>query len=87
VFEATPPAPDGQRHVSHAATSAARKPIFGDVTSRFTVEDSFTAGDHVVQRWRYDWGGGHVRHRRLHRQGRQGDQEDRVLKRLKAKAV
>jgi SnoaL-like domain len=61
VFEATSPAPDGQRHVSHAATSAAWKPIFGDVTSRFTVEDSFTAGDHVVQRWRYDWGGGHVR--------------------------
>jgi SnoaL-like domain len=61
VFEATSPAPDGQLHVSHAATSAAWKPIFGDVTSRFTVEDSFTAGDHVAQRWRYDWGGGHVR--------------------------
>jgi SnoaL-like domain len=31
------------------------------VTSRFTIEDSFTAGDHVVQRWRYDWSDGHVR--------------------------
>ena len=60
VFEATSPAPDGQRHVGHAAISAAWKPIFDDVTSRFTVEDSFTADDHVVQRWRYDWGDGHV---------------------------
>lgn len=50
VFEATSPALDGQRHVGHAAISAAWKPIFDDVTSRFTVEDSFTAGDHVVQR-------------------------------------
>jgi ketosteroid isomerase-like protein len=61
VFEATSPAPDGRRHVGHAAISAAWKPIFDDVTSRFTVEDSFTAGDHVVQRWRHDRGDGHVR--------------------------
>jgi len=61
VFEATSPAPDGQRHVGHAAITAAWKPIFDDATSRFTVEDSFTAGDRVVQRWRYDWGDGHVR--------------------------
>jgi hypothetical protein len=25
------------------------------------VEESFTAGARVVQRWRYDWSGGHVR--------------------------
>jgi hypothetical protein len=61
VFEATSPAPDGQRHVGHAAITAAWKPIFDDAGSRFTVEDSFTAGRHVVQRWRYDWDGGHVR--------------------------
>ena len=61
VFEATSPAPDGQRHVGHAAIGIAWKPIFDDVTSRFTIEDSFTAGDHVVQRWRYDWSDGHVR--------------------------
>lgn len=61
VFEATSPAPDGQRHTGHVAISAAWKPIFDNMRSRFTVEDSFTAGEHVVQRWRYDWGGGHVR--------------------------
>ena len=61
VFEATSPTPDGQRYAGHAAIGAAWKPIFSDVTSRFTVEDSFTARDHVVQRWRYDWGDGHVR--------------------------
>ena len=60
VFESTAP-PDGQRSVGPAAISAAWQPIFADTTSRFTVEDSFTAGAHVVQRWRYDWDGGHVR--------------------------
>ena len=61
VFEATSPAPDGVRSVGQAALRAAWQPIFDDVTSRFTVEDSFTAGSRVVQRWRYDWDGGHVR--------------------------
>jgi len=61
VFESTSPAPDGERSVGHAAISAAWKPIFDDTGSHFTVEESFTAGDHLVQRWRYDWDGGHVR--------------------------
>lgn len=61
VFESTSPAPDGQRSVGHAAIRAAWKSIFDDVASHFTVEDSFTAGPRVVQRWRYDWAGGHVR--------------------------
>lgn len=61
VFDATSPAPDGERHVGPAAIAAAWKPIFDDLESRFTVEYSFAAGDHVVQRWRYDWAGGHVR--------------------------
>jgi ketosteroid isomerase-like protein len=61
VFDATSPAPDGARHVGHAAIAAAWKPIFDDRASRFTVEDSFAAGPRVVQRWRYDWDGGHVR--------------------------
>ena len=60
VFESTSP-PDGQRYVGPAAISTAWQPIFDDHASRFTVEDSFTAGAHVVQRWRYDWDGGHVR--------------------------
>ena len=60
VFESTSP-PDGQRYVGPAAIRAAWQPIFDDRASQFTVEDSFTAGAHVVQRWRYDWDGGHVR--------------------------
>jgi len=61
VFEATSPAPDGERCVGRAAIGAAWKPIFDDVRSHFTVEESFAAGSRVVQRWRYDWAGGHVR--------------------------
>lgn len=61
VFESTSPAPDGERYVGHAEIRAAWKPIFDDAESHFTVEDSFAAGPHVVQRWRYDWPGGHVR--------------------------
>jgi hypothetical protein len=61
VFESTSPAPDGVRSAGHAELRTAWQPIFADVTSRFTVEDSFTAGSRVVQRWRYDWADGHVR--------------------------
>ena len=61
VFESTSPAPDGERFVGRAAIRAAWKPVFDDERSRFTVEDSFAAGPRVVQRWRYDWGDGHVR--------------------------
>ena len=41
--------------------AAAWKALFDDQASRFTVEDSFAAGARVVQLWRYDWDGGHVR--------------------------
>jgi hypothetical protein len=61
VFESTSPAPDGERCVGRAAIRAAWQPIFDDTASRFAVEDSFTAGSRVVQRWRYDWASGHVR--------------------------
>jgi ketosteroid isomerase-like protein len=61
VFESTSPAPDGQRSVGKAAVGAAWQPIFADASSQFTVEEFFTAGPRVVQRWRYDWDGGHVR--------------------------
>lgn len=61
VFESTSPAPDGERAVGRAAVAAAWEPIFADVSSRFTTEEVFVAGDRAVQRWRYDWTGGHVR--------------------------
>jgi ketosteroid isomerase-like protein len=61
IFEATGPAPDGTRHQGRTAIRTAWKPIFDDQASRFTVEDTIAAGEHVVQRWRYDWADGHVR--------------------------
>jgi hypothetical protein len=60
VFESTSP-PDGQCYAGRDAIGAAWQPIFDDQASRFTVEDSFAVGARVVQRWRYDWDGGHVR--------------------------
>ncbi len=61
VFDATGPAPDGGRSVGRDAIRAAWQPIFADASSRFEAEETFAAGDRVVQRWRYSWAGGHVR--------------------------
>jgi ketosteroid isomerase-like protein len=61
VFDATGPAPDGTRHVGHAAIRQAWAVIFSDSSSRFEPEDTFAADDRVVQLWRYSWDGGHVR--------------------------
>ena len=61
VFDATGPAPDGIRHAGRAAIRQAWAPIFSDATSRFEPEETFAAGDRVVQLWRYSWDGGHVR--------------------------
>lgn len=61
LFESTGPAPDGLEHRGHDALRSAWQGIFDDIGSVFDVEDSFAAGDHVVQRWRYSWGDGHVR--------------------------
>lgn len=60
VFESTSP-PDGERCSGHEAIAAAWKPIFDDLASLFTVEETIEAGHRVVQLWRYDWGGGHIR--------------------------
>lgn len=60
VFESTAP-PDGDHCVGHDAIRAAWEPIFADRASQFTVEETLAAGSRVVQRWRYDWGDGHVR--------------------------
>lgn len=61
VFDATGPAPDGIRHVGRAAIRQAWEAIFSDTSSRFEPEETFGAGDRVVQLWRYSWDGGHVR--------------------------
>jgi hypothetical protein len=61
IFDATGPAPDGTRHIGHEEIRQAWKAIFDDPSSCFEVEETFSAGDKVVQRWRYSWPGGHVR--------------------------
>jgi ketosteroid isomerase-like protein len=61
VFEDTGP-PDGHRHVGAAAVRSAWTALFAtSPTATFTVEESLVSGDRVVQLWRYDFDGGHVR--------------------------
>jgi SnoaL-like protein len=48
--------------VGRDAVRGAWQPIFADAAATFEVEDTHCIdGDRVVQRWRYDWGDGHVR--------------------------
>ncbi|MDQ1395299.1 MAG: hypothetical protein QOG64_558, partial [Acidimicrobiaceae bacterium] len=61
VFDGTGPAPDGTKSVGRDEIRAAWQPIFDDANSGFDAEETFVAGDRVVQRWRYSWNGGHVR--------------------------
>jgi ketosteroid isomerase-like protein len=61
VFDATGPAPDGATSKGTDEIRAAWRPIFDDAAARFEAEETFAAGDRVVQRWRYEWGDGHVR--------------------------
>jgi ketosteroid isomerase-like protein len=61
VFDNTSPPPDGARYVGRDALRGAWQPIFDNPNSRFEAEETFAAGDRVVQLWRYTWGGGHVR--------------------------
>jgi ketosteroid isomerase-like protein len=61
VFDATGPAPDGTRHVGREQARAAWQAIFDDDSARFEPEETFGAGDRVVQLWRYTWNGGHIR--------------------------
>jgi hypothetical protein len=61
VFDNTDPAPDGTRYTGLIAIRAAWSPIFEDPSTRFEQEEVFSAGDRVVQLWRYSWSSGHVR--------------------------
>ena len=62
VFEDTAP-PDGRRHVGAAAVRAAWQALFsGSAECALHRRGAASrCGDRVVQRWRYDWGDGHVR--------------------------
>lgn len=64
VFDATSPAPDGERHEGRDAVRTAWSEVMGTPGMEFTEEESFVAGDRAVVRWRYAWAGsdpGHVR--------------------------
>jgi len=61
VFDSTGPAPDGNRCVGRDAIRTAWQPIFDDPNAHFEAEETFAAGDRVVQLWRYSWDGGHIR--------------------------
>jgi ketosteroid isomerase-like protein len=61
VFDATGPPPDGTRCVGRDAIRVAWKPIFDDAASKFEVEATIDAGDHVIGLWRYSWADGHIR--------------------------
>jgi ketosteroid isomerase-like protein len=61
VFESTEPAPDGTRYEGRDAIRRAWQPIFDDDHTVFEAEETFAAGDRVVQRWRYTWADGHIR--------------------------
>jgi uncharacterized protein (TIGR02246 family) len=61
LFDATGPAPDGELHRGRDAVRAAWAPIFADASAQFTTEEAFVAEDRLVQTWRYQWDGGHVR--------------------------
>lgn len=61
VFDTTEPAPDGTKYVGKAAVREAWRPIFEDLAANFEAEDTFGAGDRVVQLWTYTWATGHVR--------------------------
>jgi ketosteroid isomerase-like protein len=64
VFESTTP-PDGERHRGTEAVRRVWVELFeGTAGARFAEEESFTAGDRGLLRWRFSWGGetpGHVR--------------------------
>jgi ketosteroid isomerase-like protein len=62
VFENTGPAPDGDRYEGAAAVRGFWERFFKEnPRAKFVTEEQFAAGDRCVVRWRYDWGGGHVR--------------------------
>jgi ketosteroid isomerase-like protein len=61
IFDNTSPAPDGTSHVGRESIRQAWQPIFDDMSAQFDAEETFAAGDRVVQLWRYTWADGHVR--------------------------
>jgi uncharacterized protein (TIGR03086 family) len=67
VFEATGPAPDGEKHEGAAEVRVMWEQLFGETHEpAFIEEESFVSGDRAVLRWRFEWvdeqgAPGHVR--------------------------
>jgi ketosteroid isomerase-like protein len=61
VFDGTGPAPDGTLFQGAEEIRGAWKGIFDDPASSFESEETFAAGDRVIQLWVYRWADGHVR--------------------------
>ncbi len=56
VFESTGPAPDGLRRLGAVEVRQVWEELFGGTAdASFTEEESFTAGDRGVLRWRFTW--------------------------------
>jgi ketosteroid isomerase-like protein len=67
VFEGTTP-PDGDRYTGQVEVRGAWEALFAAAPdATFVQEEAVAAGERVVTRWRYEWGGadgnarGHVR--------------------------
>ena len=69
-------------YVGPMAVAKAWQAIFEDTSSQFEAEETFGAGDRVVQRWRYTWNGGHIRGVDILGARRQGGREARLRKGL-----
>lgn len=61
VFESTEPAPDGRRYTGKQAVAEVLAPLIDAPGITIEVEETFEAGDRVVQRTTYRWTDGHVR--------------------------
>ena len=70
VFEATSPAPDGQRVQGRNAVREAWTEVMRTPGMSFTEEESFVSGDRAVVRWQYAWA---ARSSRTSKADRRGD--------------
>ena len=62
LFESTSPTPDGGRFQGQDAVRGVWEDFFrSSPDARFEAEEAFASGDRCVVRWRYTFGGGHVR--------------------------
>ena len=62
LFENTDPAPDGTVYKGKEAVSQFWQDFFRESPSaHIEIEEIFGLGFHVVMRWNYSWGDGHVR--------------------------